>query len=151
MNLTDLSKTCEEHCFLVRRFLELRGDDVLKAADRISRAMEHDHKILLFGNGGSAADAQHIAAELVGRFVHERPGLPAIALTSDSSTITSVANDYGFEFVFARQIESLGRKGDVAFAISTSGSSPNVIEGLRAARDRGLITIALLGRDGGPA
>lgn len=151
MNANDLSKICEEHCFLVRRFLELRGEDLLRAADRLARVLGGGGKVLLFGNGGSAADAQHVAAELVGRFRRNRPGLAAIALTADPSTLTSVANDLGFEAVFARQVEALGRPGDAALAISTSGSSPNIVAGLRAAREKGLVTLALLGRDGGRA
>jgi D-sedoheptulose 7-phosphate isomerase len=105
-------------------------------------------KVLFFGNGGSAADAQHLAAEFVGRFVRERAGLPAIALTTDSSILTAVGNDYGFEQVFARQIHALGRPGDVAVAISTSGNSANVLEGVKEARKRKLKTIGLTGKDG---
>jgi D-sedoheptulose 7-phosphate isomerase len=106
--------------------------------------------ILLAGNGGSAADAQHIAAELVGRFAHDRPGLAAIALTTDTSALTAIANDHGFERVFARQVEALGRRGDVLIAISTSGRSPNIIAALQAARARGVITIGLCGQTPGP-
>ena len=105
--------------------------------------------MLVFGNGGSAADAQHLTAELVGRFQRDRRGMAAIALTADTSVITSVANDYGFERIFARQIEALGAPGDVAFAISTSGDSPNVVAAVEAARSQGLTTIALTGRAGG--
>ena len=104
--------------------------------------------MLVFGNGGSAADAQHMAAELVGRFLLERPPLPAIALTTDTSALTAIGNDFGFERVFARQVEALGRRGDVAVAISTSGRSPNVVEGVRAAHDAGLRSIALVGAGG---
>ena len=107
-------------------------------------------KLLIFGNGGSAADAQHLATELVGRFTRERVALPAIALTTDTSILTAVANDYGFDRVFARQIEALGRPGDVAFGISTSGQSPSVLKALDAAGARGLTTVALTGHDGGP-
>jgi D-sedoheptulose 7-phosphate isomerase len=107
------------------------------------------HKLLVFGNGGSAADAQHLSAELVGRFQKERAALPAIALTVDTSIVTSIANDYSYKQVFARQIEALGRPGDVAFGISTSGESPNVVAALQTARARGLRTVALTGRDGG--
>ena len=106
-------------------------------------------KLLFFGNGGSAADAQHLAAEFVGRFVRERAGLPAIALTTDSSILTAVGNDYGFDQIFARQVQALGRPGDVAIAISTSGNSPNVIEGVKAAKRGDLKTIGLSGKDGG--
>ena len=121
------------------------------AAQAIREALEHGGKLLVFGNGGSAADAQHFAAELVGRFMKERAALAAIALTTDTSVMTSVANDYSFEHVFVRQIEALGKPGDVAFGISTSGESRNVISALERARERGLKTIALTGRDGGHA
>jgi D-sedoheptulose 7-phosphate isomerase len=122
---------------------------VVKAAEAIRDACAAGGKVLTFGNGGSAADAQHLAAELVGRFERDRPGLAAVALSSDPSVLTSVANDYGFARLFARQIEALGRAGDVAFAISTSGESANVLEGIRTASARGLRTIALTGRTGG--
>jgi len=121
----------------------------LLAARTIDEALRSGRKVLAFGNGGSAADAQHVAAELVGRFMRERAALPAIALTADSAILTSVANDYSFKQIFARQIEALGRPGDIALGISTSGESPNVATGLQVARERGLKTIALTGRDGG--
>ena len=124
---------------------------VARAAEAIRSALDSGNKLMVFGNGGSAADAQHMAAELVGRFQRNRRGLAAIALTTDTSTLTSVANDFGFERVFARQIEALGRRGDVAFGISTSGASANVIAALVAAREAGMVTIALTGRDGGAA
>jgi phosphoheptose isomerase len=124
---------------------------VLEAAAAITGALKAGGKVLLFGNGGSAADAQHVAAELVGRFERERAAMAAVALTTDASVLTSVANDYAFDRVFARQLEGLGRKGDVAFALSTSGASPNVVAGLVAARALGLQTIALTGGDGGAA
>ena len=107
--------------------------------------------ILVFGNGGSAADAQHFAAELVVRYERDRPGRSALALTTDASILTAAANDTGFERVFARQIEALGRAGDVALGITTSGTSPNVVAALDVANQRGLVTIALTGRDGGAA
>src|SRR5450759_3591509 len=122
---------------------------VLAAAAAIVDALKRGGKLLLFGNGGSAADAQHVAAELVGRFQRERAALAAIALTTDTSVLTSIANDYAYDRVFARQIEALGRAGDVAFGISTSGGSPNVVAALVAARALGLQTIALTGKDGG--
>jgi D-sedoheptulose 7-phosphate isomerase len=108
-------------------------------------------QVLAFGNGGSAADAQHLVAELVGRFERDRRGWPAVALSVDPSIVTAVSNDYGFEQVFARQVEALGRPGDLAVGITTSGASPNVVRGLEAAKARGLRTIALTGRDGGAA
>ena len=121
---------------------------VAGAAAAILNALKHGGSVLVFGNGGSAADAQHFAAELVGRFETERRGWPAIALTTDTSALTAIGNDYGFDRVFARQLEALGKKGDVAIGISTSGNSPNVLRALEAANDRGLITIALTGRGG---
>jgi D-sedoheptulose 7-phosphate isomerase len=118
--------------------------------DATAAALRGGHKLLVFGNGGSAADAQHIAAELVGRYVRERRGLPAIALTTDTSILTSVANDYGYEAVFARQVEALCTPGDVLLGISTSGNSPNVKHALLRAKEiGGVTTAAFLGRDGG--
>jgi len=125
------------------------GRQIVEAAILIHDCLGAGGKLLLFGNGGSAADAQHLAAEFVGRFVVERGGLAAIALTTDSSILTAVANDYGFERVFARQIEALGRPGDVAIGISTSGNSPNVIEAVNKAKKQNLKTIGLSGKDGG--
>lgn len=130
----------------------LRGVDlqpVADAAGAILDAAAGGGKILVFGNGGSAADSQHLAAELVSRFQRERRAVAALALTTDTSVLTAVANDYAFDRVFARQIEALGSRGDVAFGISTSGTSKNVVDGLRLARERGLRTVALTGRDGG--
>ena len=124
---------------------------IARAAAAIGRAVAEGRTVFAFGNGGSAADAQHFAAELVGRFLRERAGLAAVALTPDASVLTSIANDYGFDRVFARQLEALGRPGDVALAISTSGRSRNVIAALDAAAAGGLTTIALTGGDGGPA
>jgi D-sedoheptulose 7-phosphate isomerase len=122
---------------------------VVEAADMVSAAFGKGRKLMVFGNGGSALDAQHFAAELVGRFSRERRAAPAIALTTDTSIITSVANDYTYEKVFVRQIEALGQAGDVAWGISTSGMSPNVLAAIAFARSSGLTTIALTGRDGG--
>jgi D-sedoheptulose 7-phosphate isomerase len=121
---------------------------VVKAADAIAAALKNGRTVLVFGNGGSAADAQHFAAELVGRYEKDRKAWAAVALTTDTSALTAISNDYGFDRVFARQIEALGKKGDVAIAISTSGKSPNVLRALEAANDRGLVTIALTGRGG---
>ena len=119
------------------------------AAAAIVASLRQGGTLFIFGNGGSASDAQHVAAELVGRFQRERAAMAAIALTTDTSVLTGIGNDYSFERIFERQIEALGRRGDVAFGISTSGQSPNVIAALSAARARGLGTIALTGRDGG--
>ena len=123
---------------------------VAAAVDTLSAALGSGGKVLIFGNGGSAADAQHFACELVGRFLRERQALAAIALTTDASTMTAVANDYGFDRVFVRQIEALGRPGDVAIGISTSGSSANVLAGVQYAKSRGLKTVAFTGGNGGP-
>jgi len=130
----------------------LDDKDLLSLIATVSKelvsALRQGHKILLFGNGGSAADAQHIAAEFVGRFQMERTPLPALALTVNTSALTGIGNDYGFENVFARQVEALGREGDIAVGLTTSGKSPNVLKALATAKVRGLVTIALTGRDG---
>ena len=126
-------------------------DTAAAAAAAITASLRQDGKVLVFGNGGSAADAQHMAAELVGRFARERRGYAAIALTTDASVVTSLSNDYGYDRVFERQIEALGKPGDVAIGITTSGGSANVVRALEAARGRKLTTIALTGRDGGAA
>ena len=123
--------------------------DIEKAAQILVEALRSGQKVLFFGNGGSASDAQHLAAELVGRFERERPGLAALALTTDRSILTAVSNDYSFAKVFARQVESLGRKGDIAVGITTSGNSRNVILGVERARQLGLRTVVLTGHDGG--
>jgi len=128
-----------------------QADLLIAAAQMIAEAFAGGKKVLLFGNGGSAADAQHVAAEFVNRFLIERPPLPAVALTTDSSILTSIANDYDFSEVFAKQIKAIGQSGDVAWGITTSGRSPNVLEGLRAARDRQMKTIVLTGGNGGEA
>lgn len=117
-------------------------------ANAIVAALKAGNKILLIGNGGSAADAQHIAAEIVGRYKMERPGYAAIALTTDTSVLTSIGNDYGFEQVFARQVEALGARGDVLIAMSTSGRSPNILAALERARTQGLITVGFTGLNG---
>ncbi len=131
------------------RTLAMLGSRIVRAAEHLAERLRQGYKILVCGNGGSAADAQHFAAELVNRFEIERPGLAAIALTTDSSALTSIANDYAFEQIFARQVRALGRSGDVLLAISTSGNSPNVLTAMVAARELGLSTVALTGRDGG--
>jgi D-sedoheptulose 7-phosphate isomerase len=123
--------------------------EILRAAQTLTSTIESCKKILICGNGGSAADAQHFAAELVGRFERERASYPAIALTTDSSALTAIGNDYGFEKVFSRQVEGLGQKGDLLIAISTSGDSPNILEAVRKAASMGMQTIGLLGRNGG--
>ena len=131
-----------------------RGADhgaLLQAIDTIAQAFRAGRRLLVFGNGGSAADAQHFAAEFVGRFQRERRALAAVALTTDTSILTAIGNDYSYDRVFARQVEALGEAGDVAFGITTSGGSANVIDAFRVAKLRGLSTIALTGRDGGEA
>ena len=132
-----------------RRFFDSHSKDVENAAAMITTALKAGGKLLVFGNGGSAADAQHIAGELVNRFLRKRRGLPAIALTTDGGVLTCIANDTGFENVFARQIEAIGNQGDVCLAISTSGASANVIAACEQARTQGIKVIGLLGRDGG--
>jgi len=122
---------------------------LVNVVEAIISALKAGNKILLFGNGGSAADAQHLAAEFVNRFVIERPPLPAIALTTDSSVITSIGNDYDFSEVFSKQIRAIGQAGDIAWGISTSGNSVNVLKGLEAAKKAGLVTVAFTGKDGG--
>lgn len=123
--------------------------DIEAVGSLIVQTLQRGHKVLLCGNGGSAADAQHIAAELVGRFVTEREGLPAIAMTTDTSILTAVSNDYGFDHVYERQTAALGTKGDILIALSTSGNSPNIEYALQKAQSMKITTVGLLGRDGG--
>ncbi|HYK98467.1 MAG TPA: D-sedoheptulose 7-phosphate isomerase [Candidatus Acidoferrales bacterium] len=130
-------------------FLAENTDALARAIDVVANALAGGKKLLLFGNGGSAADAQHIAAEFVGRFLRERRPLPAIALTTDTSALTAIANDYGYDDVFARQVRALATAGDVALAISTSGRSPSVLRAVEACRELGVTTIGLTGGDGG--
>ncbi|MBL7156833.1 MAG: D-sedoheptulose 7-phosphate isomerase [Candidatus Omnitrophica bacterium] len=124
-------------------------DAITTAAEGIISALKKGGKVLVFGNGGSAADSQHMVAELVGRFKKERKGIPAIALTANTSTITALSNDYGYEVTFARQIEALAKKGDVAIGISTSGTAKNVIAAVERSKEMGLLTIGLTGKGGG--
>ena len=133
----------------VTQSMSVLTDKVETAAQLCINSLNNGGKILIFGNGGSAADAQHIAAELVGRYKVERKGLPAIALTTDTSALTSIGNDYGYNHVFDRQVEALANKGDVAIGISTGGSSGNVISGLQTAKELGCKLIGFSGRDGG--
>ncbi len=132
-----------------QRFASRGFGAVLTAADAIGRAVMTGRKLLAFGNGGSASDAEHLVAELVGRFEAELRALAAVALTADSSVVTAIGNDYGYQHVFTRQIEALGNSGDIAFGISTSGRSANVEAALALGKARGMVTIALTGRDGG--
>ena len=150
MSLIDrIRRQFEDSAELKRDAAAILAEPIALAVERMTAALASDRKILACGNGGSAADSQHLAAELVGRYERERPELAAIALTTDTSILTAVANDYAFEQVFARQVRALGREGDVLVAISTSGNSPNVVAAVEVARERDLVVVALTGRDGG--
>ena len=130
-------------------FVQKNTSQLINCAEYISKAFQNDRKLMLCGNGGSAADAQHIAAEFVNRFLLDRHPLPAMALTTDTSIITSVANDYSYEEVFSKQIQALGVEGDILLAISTSGNSNNILSAIRTAKGKGLYTVGLIGGDGG--
>ena len=147
--LARVRASLEESARLKLEMLELAGERIAAAAELLVGSFRAGGKLLAFGNGGSAADAQHLASELAGRFDRERPGLPALALTANTSDLTAIGNDYGFERVFSRLVEAHGREGDVVVALSTSGNSPNVIAGVETARARGLRTIGLVGKGGG--
>jgi D-sedoheptulose 7-phosphate isomerase len=138
-----------QHVQTINELMDSLIPVIVQGADRMIAALLADRKILSCGNGGSAADAQHFSSELLNRFEKERPGLPAIALTTDSSTITSIANDYHYDDIFAKQIRALGQPGDVLLAISTSGNSANVIRAVAAAQEREMTVVALNGREGG--
>jgi D-sedoheptulose 7-phosphate isomerase len=142
-------KIFKESSHLKEIFVNENLSKIVKVVEVLTEVLNAGNKILLFGNGGSAADAQHLAAEFVNRFIIERPPLPAIALTTDTSIITSIGNDYGFEDIFSKQIRAIGQPGDVAWGITTSGVSPNVIKALETAQKMELITIGLTGKDGG--
>ena len=139
----------EESAKVKLKFIEENEEDLKKSIEIIENALKNGNKLLICGNGGSAADAQHFAAEIVGRFKLERDGLPAIALTTDTSILTAIGNDYGFDKIFERQVEALGKEGDVLVGISTSGNSENVIKAVNKAKVMGIYTIGLLGKDGG--
>lgn len=145
---TSIVDQLNEHLDLFAR-LEFMVPRIEQVASVISDSLAAGGKLLLVGNGGSAADAQHIAAELVGRYMRSRSGLAAIALTTDTSALTAIANDFGYEEVFSRQVEALARAGDVLLAYSTSGNSPNILKAVAAARSSGCITVALTGNGGG--
>ncbi len=130
-------------------FVQKNTSQLINCAEYISKAFKNDRKLMLCGNGGSAADAQHIAAEFVNRFLLDRHPLPAMALTTDTSIITSVANDYRYEDVFSKQIQALGVEGDILLAISTSGNSKNILSAIKTAKEKGLYTVGLIGGDGG--
>lgn len=144
-----IAKDIEESIQVKRSLLKTHLALIEKAARLIYECFKTGHKVLFFGNGGSASDSQHLAAEFVGRYEKERRGLPSLALTTDTSVLTAVGNDYGFERIFERQIEALGNRGDIAFGISTSGNSKNVLLGFTKAKTLGLTTIGLSGRNGG--
>ena len=139
----------QSHLDTINAVIGTLEDDIQYASELCIETLKNGNKILLCGNGGSAADAQHIAAELTGRYKTERKGLPAIALTTDTSALTAIANDYGYERIFDRQVEALARKGDLLIGISTSGNSENVLRAFKAANEIGCKTIGLSGRDGG--
>jgi D-sedoheptulose 7-phosphate isomerase len=139
----------QESMLTLRQAMDPLSPQIAAGAQRMAQALLADRKILACGNGGSAADAQHFSAELLNRFERERPGLPGIALTTDTSTLTSIANDYHFNEVFSKQVRAIGQAGDVLLAISTSGNSPNVLRAVEAAHERGMSCVALTGRNGG--
>ncbi len=143
-----IAKMLKEGADLRLQMAETMTSDIVDAAQAIAHAFRTGRKILLFGNGGSAADSQHIAAEFMNRFQIERPPLPAIALTTDTSVLTSISNDYAFDEIFSKQIKALGKKGDIAFGISTSGNSANVVKAFRVAKKLGMVTIALTSEGG---
>ncbi len=144
-----VSKHFDDSAEIKLQSKKVLSQPIADAAQAMVNCLMHDGKILACGNGGSAADAQHFAAELINRFEVERPGLPAIALTTDSSVLTSIANDYDYKQIFSKQVRALGMEGDVLLAISTSGSSPNVVAAIEAAHERGMVVVAFTGRDGG--
>lgn len=146
---SEIEKIFQESIRVKEQALKANIDKIASVIEEIVRAFRNNGKVLIFGNGGSAADSQHIAAEFIGRFKKERRSLPAIALTTDTSILTALGNDYGFDIVFARQVEGLGRTGDLAWGISTSGNSKNVIMAVNKAKEMGLKTVSLTGGDGG--
>lgn len=144
-----ITKQLQEHSQLIEKVIDTLVPDIEAACELINQTILQGGKVLIAGNGGSAADAQHIAAELSGRFLKDRKALPGIALTTDTSAITSIANDYGYSHVFARQVEALGRPGDLFIGISTSGNSEGILNALTMAASLGCKTLGLSGRDGG--
>jgi D-sedoheptulose 7-phosphate isomerase len=147
--ITRVKNNFQESILTTQNCMEDLAPIIAQAASHMIQALLTDRKILVCGNGGSAADAQHFSAELLNRFERERPGLPAIALTTDTSTITAIANDYHFDDIFSKQVRALGQAGDVLLGISTSGNSRNVIRAIEAAHERGIVCVALNGREGG--
>ncbi|MFQ6082255.1 MAG: SIS domain-containing protein [Candidatus Aminicenantia bacterium] len=147
--MIDWENLIEETEDLKREFFQTKREVLSQAIKKIEQALSQEKKVIVFGNGGSAAQAQHFAAELVNKYFKKRKALPALALTTDSSVLTSIGNDISFDEIFSRQIEALGNKSDVAIGISTSGNSPNVIKGIQKAREKGLLTVGLTGDKGG--
>ncbi len=145
----EIVQVFRESADLKLRFIRQNAEALIQMVKTVAEAFKAGNKVLLFGNGGSAADAQHIAAEFVNRFLIERPPLPAMALTTDTSILTSISNDYGYADSFSKQIKALGKEGDVAIGISTSGSAANVIKAIKVAKEMGLKTIGLAGMEGG--
>jgi D-sedoheptulose 7-phosphate isomerase len=146
MNVDDL---IEKQARMIREFFHYKKEVFERAVDVIIARLRAGHKILVFGNGGSAAQAQHFASELVNKFMKVRPAIPVLSIATDSSSLTSIANDSSFEYVFSRQVEAMGNAGDVVLALSTSGDSPNIRRAVQAAREKGLLTIGLTGKEGG--
>jgi D-sedoheptulose 7-phosphate isomerase len=144
-----IRRVAKESQRITQDFVRKNTSPLIDCAEYISKAFKNDRKLMLCGNGGSAADAQHIAAEFVNRFQLDRHPLPAMALTTDTSIITSVANDYSYEEVFSKQIQALGVEGDILLAISTSGNSKNILSAIRISKERGLYTVGIIGGDGG--
>ena len=147
--LTMINKELQAHKETIEKTITVMVPDIHNASNLLIQTLKKGHKVLLVGNGGSAADAQHIAAELTGRYKSERRGLPAIALTTDTSALTAISNDYGYERVFDRQIEALANKGDLVIGISTSGNSENILSALTLAKKLGCSTLGMSGKDGG--
>lgn len=147
--INDIMKQLQDHRALIDLLERDLAPLIAEMSTLIADALAHGNKLLVMGNGGSAADSQHFVAEIVGRFKMERTALPAVALSTDTSILTAIGNDYGFDAIFSRQIEALAAPGDVVVGISTSGNSPNVLKAINAARERGCRTIGLLGKDGG--
>lgn len=149
INLSVIQDEIQEHIEVAKKVLKTLSPVILETAQTLHEALSKGNKILICGNGGSAADSQHFAAELTGRYKRERKGLSAIALSTDTSALTAIGNDYGYEFVFSRQVEALAKEGDVVIGISTSGNSKNVVHALEVANKLNCTTISLSGRDGG--
>jgi D-sedoheptulose 7-phosphate isomerase len=148
MTTSGLHSEWTEHQQILEKTIKTQGEDIQKIIDGILQCFRRGNKLLLCGNGGSAADAQHIAGEFVNRYQYDRPALPALALTTDTSVLTCIANDSAFDNIFSRQVEALGSKGDILVGISTSGGSPNVLKAIQAAHSKGMLTIAFTGEKG---